>query len=73
MAGLHLLGARSSRVGPPRQKHLGHPGVCYVDQGSNPNHAVDWLRDHGKLFAISMPQSPLLGSRDNNGTHLRGL
>lgn len=48
----------------------GRPRVWWPDLGSNPNHAIYWLHDNGKLFSMSMSHSPLLGSRDNAGTYL---
>lgn len=45
--------------------------VWWPDQGSNPHPTIYWPCDHGKLFTLSGPQSPLLGSRDNDANPLQ--
>lgn len=50
---------------------LHHLRVWWPDQGSNPHGAIYWLCDNGKLSTISVPESPRLESKDNDGTHLR--
>lgn len=52
---------------------FGSPRVWWRDQSSNPHRTGKWPCDHGELFTTSVPQPPLRGSRDNDGSPLRGL